>query len=123
MMGGAISPLAFTVINTSMKLQFSTNLRHAALLIEAGEVAPFIDYKDTRFVIEINRQTGMVTWTPFRISVQALDGEYSYRYPYASHNIIFDAIFGPRSKSNPLPAVITEWPSFPEPEDTGTVIP
>lgn len=106
-----------------MKLQFSTNIRHAALLIEEGEVAPFLEYKDTRFVIEIDRKMGSVTWTPFKISTQELEGQYSYRYPYASHNMLFDAIFGPRSKSSPLDVVITEWPPFPEPEDTGTVTP
>ena len=106
-----------------MKLQFSTSIRQADVLIENEEVAPFIDLKDTRFVLEINRQMGSVTWTPFKISTQELDGVHSYRYPYASHNIIFDAIFGPRSKSNPLDAVITEWPHFPEQEDTGFVTP
>lgn len=106
-----------------MKLQFSTNIRHAAILIEEGEVAPFLDLKDTRYVIQIDRLLGTVIWTPFKISTQELAEPHSYRCPYASHNIIFDAILGPRSKTNPTDPVITEWPNFPVPEDTGTVTP
>lgn len=106
------------------KLMFSTNIRKAAILIEEGEVSPFIDYKDTRYVIHIDRIHGMVIWTPFDIPSQTLIGTHSYAYPFASHNILFDAILGPRSKDSPRDAIITIWPHYIEIDnEPGSVIP
>jgi hypothetical protein len=108
----------------ALKLIFSTNIRKAALMIENGEVQPFIDHKDTRYIIDIDRRLGTLIWTPFDIPSQELIGEYSYRYPFASHNMIFDAIFGPRNKNSPTEAIITEWPDYPILDDeVGNVIP
>lgn len=108
----------------ALELKFNTNIRKAALLIEEGEVAPFIDYKNTRYILQIDRRLGTVVWTPFNIQSQLLEENHSYRYPYASHNMLFDAILGPRAKSSPTEPVITEWPSFPAPEeDDGNVFP
>lgn len=108
----------------ALELKFSTNIRKAALLIEEGEVAPYIDYKNTRYVIQIDRVLGTVIWTPFNIQSQQVEGNHSYRYPYASHNMLFDAILGPRSKSSPGDLVIGVWPDFPSPDEgTGEVFP
>lgn len=108
----------------SKKLIFSTNIRKAAFMIEAEEVHPFIDYKDTRYIIHIDRLLGTVIWTPFNIPSQELIGNHSYGYPFASHNILFDAIMGPRSKTSPREPIITTWPDYPVDEDEpGNVIP
>jgi len=108
----------------ALELKFNTNIRKAGIMIEEGEVAPFIDYQHIRFVIEIDRVLGTVIWTPFNINSQELEEEHSYRYPFASHNILFDAILGPRARVSPTDPVITEWPNFPPPEEsTGQVYP
>jgi hypothetical protein len=108
----------------ALELKFNTNVRKAAILIENGEVAPFLDYKNTRYMIEIDRVLGTVVWTPFNIQSQELEDGKSYRYPYASHNMLFDAILGPRARVSPTDPVITEWPNFPVPDDDeGNVYP
>jgi hypothetical protein len=108
----------------ALELKFNINVRKAAILIENGEVSPFIDYKNTRYIIQIDRILGTVIWTPFNIQSQELEDGKSYRYPYASHNMLFDAILGPRARVSPTDPVIIEWPDFPVPDDNpGSVYP
>lgn len=102
----------------------NTRIRDAIKYILNDEVNPIIDVNGTRYLIDIsNWELGTIIWTPFDIASQTIIGEKSYAYPFASHNIFFEAILGPAAENYSQPAVTTTFPSFPVPDENGTVIP
>jgi len=108
----------------AIELTFNTNIRTAIELLLADEVNPIIDFDGTRYLINISKwQYGGIRWTPFNLSTQEIIGEVTYVYPFAAHNTLKDAIFGPSSKHYREPAASTIFPAFPTPRDYGTVTP
>ena len=107
------------------ELTFGTRVNAAWDFIQEGLVNPIIDFDGIRYSIEINKGTGMVRWTPFTLTTQLPVGTVTYVYPYANHNVLAEALFGPSSRNyfNPSTDAQNTFPSFPVPLDTGTVIP
>ena len=109
----------------AIKLVFGTRIILAEELISDGTVNPMIDFDNVRYSIEINKGTGMLRWTPFNLTTQLPTGTVTYIYPYAAHNVLAEALFGPSSKhhSNPSTAEQATFPNFPVPLDLGVVTP
>lgn len=109
----------------AIELLFNTKIIAAEILITDGDVNPIIDFDNVRYSIEISKAGGWVKWTPFNLTIQLPNGIITYIYPYAAHNILSDAIFGPSSKSQPRISTPAQsiFPSFPVPLDIGIVIP
>lgn len=107
----------------ALELQFGTNIRVAIQLIEDGDVNPIIDFDGIRYLIEPRPEIGTIHWTPFDLTTQQIIGTKKFKYPYAAHNVLAEGILGPSSRSYSETATITDFPNFPIPLDTGTVIP
>lgn len=109
----------------AIELVFGSRIKLAEELITDGTVNPIIDFDGIRYSIEINKGTGMLRWTPFNLTTQLPTGTVTFIYPYANHNVLAEAIFGPSSKhySNPSTNAQATFPNFPVPLDFGTVTP
>lgn len=106
-------------------LVFGTRINLAGDLISDGTVNPIIDFSGIRYFIEIDKGASMLRWTPFNLTTQLPTGTITYIYPYAGHNVLAEALFGPSSKhySNPSTAAQSTFPNFPVPLDLGVVTP
>lgn len=109
----------------AIELVFGTKIKAAEDFIREGTVNPILDFDGVRYSIEINKGTGMLRWTPFNLSTQLPTGTVTYVYPYANHNVLAEAIFGPSSRSQfkASTAAQATFPNFPVPLDLGTVTP
>lgn len=109
----------------AIELVFGTRIKTAEDLIREDTVNPILDFDGVRYFIEIDKGAGMLSWTPFNLATQLPTGTVTYVYPYANHNVLAEAIFGPSSKnwSNPSTTAQATFPNFPVPLDYGTVTP
>lgn len=109
----------------TIELVFGSNIKLAEDLIREGTVNPIIDFDGIRYSIEIDKGAGMVRWTPFDLVTQLPTGTVTFIYPYANHNFLAEALFGPSSKNyfNPSTDAQATFPNFPLPLDFGTVTP
>lgn len=109
----------------AIELQFNTKIRLAVQLINDGEVNPIIDFNDTRYHFDTSAwHRGMLKWTPWSIALRTPIGDVTHSYPYAAHNILSDAVFGPSGQSYTAPiAAGSEFPNYPTPPEEGTVTP
>ena len=108
----------------AIELQFNTKIRDAVALINSGEVNPIIDFNDTRYHFDTSSwHRGVIMWTPFSLALRIPIGESTHSYPYAAHNTLHDAVFGPSGQSYTSPIVDSTFPNYPVPDDNGTVTP
>ena len=108
----------------AIEIKFTTNVRQGVQAILDGDVNPIIDFDNVRYVFDTGHHArGIIRWTPFNLTTQAVIGDVTYAYSYTSSVTFALAVFGPSSQSYPQRLVTTTFPSFPVPNLTGSVIP
>lgn len=108
----------------AIEIKFNTKIRLAVELINDGDVNPILDFNDTRYSLDVSGWSrGVIKWTPFSIALRTPIGDQTHTYPYAAHNTMHDAIFGPSGQTYTQPIVDSTFPSYATPPENGSVTP
>ncbi len=112
---------------TYVELKMNTRVRRGWELVldDDYDVNPIIDLDNIRYLVDLItfQEYGALIWTRYDISTQLpLDG-VSYTRRYAAHNMFADLLLGQTGTINELRIQQTDFPSFPVPDDNGTVTP
>ena len=107
----------------TLELKMNTKIRKGVLLIRDGEVNPIVDLDGIRYLLDVDTfiEYGGLIWTRFSLDTLEPIDEVSFTRHYASHNIFAELLLG--SNRQTLPLQVDTLPSFPVPDENGSVIP
>ena len=115
----------FSVINTCMaiELKLTTYVRAGCIAVLNEEVNPIIDFDNIRYLFDVETfyQYGGLIWTRFDLTTQLPLDETSFTRHYAAHNVFHELILG--TNIGTLRLQTETFPSFPVPDDLGSVTP
>lgn len=93
------------------------------LLDDEVDINPIIDLDNVRYLIDVEKFLiyGGLVWTRFALDTQLPLDEVSFTRHYAAHNVFGELLLG--TNINTIPLQTSTFPSFPVPDDTGSVTP
>jgi len=107
----------------AIELKMNTNIFVGRDLILAGEVNPYVDLDNIRYLVDVETylKWGSLVWTRFDLSTQLPLDDYSFIRRYAAHNMFHELLIG--TNWNTIALQTDAFPAFPVTPENGTVTP